>query len=233
MSAVQTARTAGLALLASIGVGIVTAIFVAKGIDINLNSNVEATAQAMLEAEQRLKAKSYIDLLTFALEVLFSLAMFQLVKTHGRLLAGWSLLTGLAASVLVLMGAVFSMNAAQIAGNTFYQQENFNNVRLLVTSLQATSDYTSFHLSLVLSSAAKAGFFYLLFIARLIPRLLSGWGVFASLLVASVVVSRDFMPVLGSDIVTAAFILSNLIALLATGLYLSIRGIPLPAQGNG
>ena len=50
----------GLALLASIFVGIFSSLFIAKGIDINLNADVLATAENMLEAEGRLRAKAYM-----------------------------------------------------------------------------------------------------------------------------------------------------------------------------
>ena len=222
---VRLARVVGSALLGSIAVGIVAAIFIAEGIDINLTADIEGTARNMLDAEQRLRGKAYITLLTFALEVIVSLGLFLLLKPYGRLLAGWSLLTGIGAAVLVLTGAVYTMNAAQIASTAFYANLTSEDQRLMLSALQATSDYTSFHLALVLSSAAKAGFFYLLLKSQLIPTIISGWGLFASIFVASMIVMRDFIPVLGSTLVTLTFILSNLIALVSTGLYLAIKGI--------
>ena len=96
---------------------------------------------------------------------------------------------------------------------------------MMLTGLQATFDYTSFHLSLVLASAANAAFFWLFWRSEMIPRLISGWGVFASLFVASAIVIRDFIPIVGHFGVTASFMLSNLIALVATGLYLLIKGV--------
>ena len=222
---VRLARIVGWSLLGSIVVGISAATFVVQGIDINLTADVEATARNMLDAEQRLRAKAYIGLLTFALSVIVSLGLFMLLQAYGRLLAGWSLLIGMAAAVLVLTGTVYSMNAAEIAGTRFYADLTSQDQRLMLSALQATSDYTSFHLALVLSSIANAGFFYLLLKSRLIPVIISGWGLFASLFVASMIVFRDFIPALTNDFVTIAFILSNLIALLATGGYLSIKGV--------
>lgn len=222
---VRLARIVGWSLLGSIVIGISAATFVVQGIDINLTADVEATARNMLDAEQRLRAKAYIGLLTFALSTIVSLGLFLLLQAYGRLLAGWSLLIGMAAAVLVLTGAVYTMNAAEIASTRFYADLTSQDQRLMLSALQATSDYTSFHLALVLSSAAYAGFFYLLLKSRLIPVMISGWGLFASLFVASMIVFRDFIPALTNDFVTIAFILSNLIALIATGLYFVIKGI--------
>ncbi len=219
------ARIIGLSFLGTLLIGIISAFIVGEGIDINLSADVVATAQNMLEAEADLRAKAYIALATFALGVVFNAGLFLLLRSSGPLLAIWSLVVGMAASLLSLMGAVFALNAAHIAGNAAYIELATDSQRLLLTGLQATSDYTSFHLGLVLSSIAMAGFFFLFWSSGLIPRVISGWGIFASLFVASMIVSRDFIPMLGHFYVTASFMASNLIALVATALYLCIKGV--------
>jgi len=219
------ARSSGLALLATIVFGILTAIFIAEGIDINMSADVTATAENMLGAETRLRAKAYIGLFMFALQAIVSVGFYLLLRKSGPLLALWALFVGFAASTLVLLGAVFNMNAAQIADNMAYTTLTDESGRLLLTSLQATSDYTSFHLGLILSSISNAGFFYLFLKSGLIPKIIAGWGVFASLFVAVTIVARDFIPALGANGLTMAFMLSNLIAILSTGLYLVIQGI--------
>ncbi len=221
-------RYAGFALLGSIIVGILAAIFVSQNIDINMSADVVATAENMLEEEMRLRAKAYIALLTFALEAIVSVGFFMLLRKFGPLLAGWSLLVSLSASVLMLLGAVFAMNAAEFASNSAYTIMTNDAQRLMLIGLQATSDYTSFHLGLIISSAANVGFFYLFFKSGLMPKLIAAWGVFASSFVVTMIIARDFIPMLGHNTVTTAFILSNLIALVATGLYLSIKGVRAP-----
>ncbi len=218
-------RTAGWSLLVMIIVGILTAIFVTDGIDINLSADVSATATNMLEAESRLRAKAYLSCLTFGLEALFAVCLYLLLRQSGAVLATWGLLISVAGAVLVLLGAVFSMNAAEIASNVAYSGGANEDQRLMLTSLQATSSYTSFHLGLVISTFGKAIFFYLFYRSGLIPKIIAGWGLFASLFVSSAVVARDFIPALANNSITAAFMLSNLIALVSTGLYLSIRGV--------
>lgn len=221
----RIARIAGLSLLATIIVGIVGATTVGQGIDINLSADVEVTAQNMLAAEIQLRAKSYLALATFMLEVVFALSLFLLLRSTSILWAGWSLFTSLAAALLVLLGAVFNMNAAEIAGDPAYQELADDKLRILLTGLQATSDYTSFHLGLVLSSLSKAGFAWLFWRSGLIPKLIAGWGLFAFMFVATAIVTRDFIPIIGHSAVTAAFMASNLIALIAMGLYLAIKGV--------
>lgn len=220
----KLARYVGLSLLATIVIGIIGALSVAAGIDINLNADVTATAQNMLEAETDLRAKAYLGALTFALDLVVAIGLFLLLRRFGALLAGWALAMSVVGALLGLLGAVFAMNAAEIAGDRTYLALP-DQMRTVLAGLQATSDYTSFHLGLVISSAAKAGFFALFLSSRLIPALVAGWGVFASLFVAVTIVARDFIPFFGQEAITVAFMASNLIALVATGLYLAVRGV--------
>lgn len=221
----NVARWVGGSMLATIVFGMAAAFTISIGIDINLSADVTATAENMLEAETRLHAKAYVALFMFGLEVLIGLGLYLLLRAHGPLLAGWCLLAGLGASVLTLMGALFAMNAAEIAGNSAYETLTDADGRLLLAGLQATSNYTSFHLSLVISSVAKAGFFLLLLRYGLIPKLIAGFGVFASLFVAVAIVARDFIPALGANSITMAFMLSNMIAMVSLALYLVIKGV--------
>ncbi|MGB0908269.1 MAG: DUF4386 domain-containing protein [Maricaulaceae bacterium] len=222
------ARSVGLGLLASIILGILGSIFVVDGIDVNLTADILATAENMLEAEQRLKAKAYLGLLAFALEALISVGLYLLLRKSGPFWAGCALFISIGAAVLMLFGSVFAMNAAKIASNVAFQTLTDETGRTMLASLQATSDYTSFHLGLILTTAANAIFFYLFFKSGLIPKLIAGWGLFASIFVVTVVIARDFIPVLGHNTLTAVFMVSNLIALVSTGLYLAIRGVRAP-----
>ena len=222
---VVLARRVGLAWLATMLVGIMAAVLFGQDIDINLSADVEAVASAMLDAEARLRALAYVGLLVFALDLLVSLGLFLLLKSAGPLLAAWCLAARITAGLLSVLGSVFLMNSAEIAGRSAYTVLADSADRLLLNGLQATSNYTSFHLSLVLSSAALAGFFWLFLKSGRIPKLIAGWGLFASLFVASTIVLRDFIPVLGRMTVTMAFMLSNLIALFSTSIYLAAKGV--------
>ncbi|EED30461.1 conserved hypothetical protein [gamma proteobacterium NOR5-3] len=221
----RTAHTVGWSQLALIALGIATSVLVAKGIDINLSADVEATARNMLDAETRLRAKAYLACLGFALGTVVSVGLFLILQSHGRLLASTSLVVSLAAAVLSLLGAVFAMNVAELASAPAYASITDDAQRLMLAGMQATSDYTSFHLSLVISSVANAGFFYLFLRSGLIPMLIAAWGVFASLLVAVVIVARDFIPALGQPGITISFMVANLIALISLSLYLGIKGV--------
>lgn len=219
------ARSTGVAWLATILIGILATLLFGRDIDINLSADVEAVARAMLDSETRLRALAYAGLLIFALDLFVSVGLFMLLRHTGVLIAAWSLMARVSAGMLSTLGTVFLMNSAEIASRPAYQVLADSADRILLSGLQATSGYTSFHLSIVLSSTSMAGFYWLFFKSGNIPRLIAGWGVFASLFVAIAVVFRDFIPVLGHNAITAAFMISNLFALLSTSIYLSIRGV--------
>lgn len=217
------ARQTGRVWLATIALGVAGVALIGADIDINLSADTEAVARAMLDAEVRLRAMAWTALLIFALDLLVSVGLYHLLRSSGPLLAAWSLAARLMAGLLSVLGAVYLMNAAEIANHPIALADLGD--RLLLNSLQATSNYTSFHLSLVLSSSALAGFFWLFFTSAKIPRLIAGWGLFASLFVAATIALRDFVPALGSSAITLAFMAANLVALLSTSIYLAVRGV--------
>lgn len=221
----RLARGVGAAMLGSIVIGIIATFTVAQGININLSADVVKTAENMLAAETSLRARAYIAALIFGLQVFISVGLFLLLRQTGQALAYWSLFTGAGASALGLLGAVFILNAAELSGDAAYGVMASEAQRLLLTGLQASSEYTSFHLALVISTVSMAGFFYLFLKSNMIPKVIAGWGLFASLFVATAIVSRDFVPFMGHSTITMAFMLCNLIALISTGLYLLIRAV--------
>ncbi|MEJ2256784.1 MAG: DUF4386 family protein [Woeseiaceae bacterium] len=225
IESVALARRVGLAWLATLLVGIMATVLLGREIDINLSADVEAVAVAMLDAETRLRALAYAWMLIFALDLLVSLGLFLLLRSAGPLLAAWSLVARIMAGLLSVLGAVFMMNSAEIASRPAYTVLADSADRLLLNGLQATSNYTSSHLSIVLSSTALAGFFWLFLKSGRIPRLIAGWGLFASLFVASTIVLRDFIPAMGNITITMAFMLSNLVALFSTSIYMAARGV--------
>jgi hypothetical protein len=230
VESVALARRVGLAWLVTLLIGILATALLGQGIDINLSADVEAVAAAMLDAEARLRALAYVGLLVFALDLLVSLGLFQLLRSFSPLLAAWSLAARIMAGLLSLLGAVFLMNSAEIASRPAYTVLADGADRLLLNGLQATSNYTSFHLSLVLSSAAMAGFFWLFLKSGQVPKLIAGWGLFASLFVASAIVLRDFIPVFGHVTISLTFMVSNLIALFSISIYMVSKGVRATSQ---
>ena len=225
------ARTTGFALLALIAVGVASALLLSSGIDVNQTADFEQTAINMLDSELQLRGHAYLSVLLFAIEAVIAVGLFLLLLRHGPLLSGWSLFVSFAAATVSLLGVVSAMNAANIVGASEILDITTDDARLRLLWSEVASDYTSFHLGLLLSAVGKAGFYFLFLRSGLIPRPIAGWGLFASVFVGTILVSRDFVPALGADSITMAFIFSNLIAQLATGAYLAILGVRSEVRG--
>lgn len=221
----RVARIAGWSIFGTIIVGICTSIFVSTGIDVNLSADIAATAENMLDAKLRLRAKAYLGALSFGLASVTSVAFWLLLRRHQPLLTGVSFILSITGAALALFGAVYAMNAAEIASHPSFSKITNDTQRLMLTGMQATSDYTSFHLGLVIGTLGNAGFFYAFFKSKLLPSIIAAWGVFASVYVVTIIILRDFVPVLGNDLITMMFMLCNLSALVATAIYLSFKGV--------
>ncbi|MFN2100440.1 DUF4386 family protein [Altererythrobacter sp. MF3-039] len=213
-------RWTGLAILASLLIGIINAMIVSAGIDVNLSGDIGGTAAAMSDAGQRLEGRGWILMILFLLEVVAIAGLYLMVRDTRRLAATSALLLGAGAALIGLVGALSAFNIAALLANG----GEASRISTLIAR-EVAADYSSFHLSLVIASIAKACIYWIFVLNRRLPRLISGFGLFASGLVAVAIVARDFIPFLGSDAVTTAFMASNFVAIVATGLYMAIRGV--------
>ncbi|WP_017932264.1 DUF4386 domain-containing protein [Robiginitomaculum antarcticum] len=226
----RIARITGLTLLLTIVIGIVSSMTLSQGIDVNMTADIFGTAESMQTAEMRLRGRAYLSLFIFMLELLSAAGLSLLLRRHGSLCAVWSLTLSVGASVLGVLGAMFALNVAGMISDPQFARTAGQEPYMALIGLQVLSDYTSFHLALIGGSAANAGFFYLFWASGLIPRLISGWGIFASGFVVIAIVARDFIPALGSNGITMAFIICNLIAIVSLGVYLLIKGVRVRAS---
>lgn len=221
----RIARLTGWSLLMMIILSIIASMTVSKGLDVNLSADIFGTSDAMKDAPLRLRGHGYLSLYMFMVEMLVAAGLFLMLRRHGPLWAWWSLLVSIGASALGLMGAMFAMNVAGMLGDPQFAQSAGQSGAQALAASQVLSDYTSFHLALIGGSAANIGFFYLFWSSGLIPKLIAGWGVFASGLVMAIITARDFIPELGANAITMAFMLCNLIAIISLALYLIIKGV--------
>lgn len=212
------ARWTGAALFTALAIGIANATVVSPGIDINLSANVSDVSTRMLEAEQSLRARGWLLTAIFFAELLVVLGLFHLTRDASRFGAGFATLAGVVASTLALWGAVNAFNAAEVASGNLPASTDPGGL----AAIQAITNYSSFHLALVMSSISNAVFYRLFLTNRRLPAWIAGFGLFASIVVAIAIVARDFVPPLTSSLVTNAFMACNLIALVLTAAYLLI-----------
>lgn len=221
----RTARMTGWALLAQTATGMLAAVTIAKGIDINLSGDVQATASSMLEREADGRLRGHLAVLSYTLAAFSAVGQFLIIGRQYLVLTAWALALALGAASLSLFGGVVAMNGAELASNAGIRELTLQDERIAFAAIQAITNYTSFHMALALGSLANTAFFAAFLKSGRIPMPIAAWGLFASAFVAAAVVLRDFVPALANDGVTAAFLGSNLIALIATGVYLAAKGV--------
>lgn len=219
------ARATGAALLLIIVFGIIGSVFVADGININLNPDTRETLDQMRTAVDRVYGRVHITTAIAILELLVAAGLYLLVRDHAPLVGLLSLLTSVLAVTMSLVAiagtlAIANTLASDSLGNTL----NATQLEPILAAFTIT-EYSAFHLGVVLNATGKAGFFWLLARFRLIASPIAWWGFAASVYVVSMMVGRDFIDALGSGAITLSFMLGNLIALLALGVYLSLRGV--------
>lgn len=214
------ARLTGFAMMATIVIGIINATVVSPGIDINLSADVTATAQEMLRSAPRLKARGWLLMALFGLEVLGLVGFYLLLNKFGPLLSAWALIIGGVAAAFALTASVNAFAASEIADGALPGTTGLDHA-----AMEAVANYSSFHLALVISSVSNVVFYGLFLKSRLIPAPIAVLGLGASLFVALAIVGRDFVAILGAGSVTTAFMASNLLAIVATAVYLVLRGV--------
>ena len=75
----RTARITGWSMIAVLAIGMASSFLISHGIDINLSADVIGTSENMLAAEMRLRAKAYLALFMFALDILILVGLFYVL----------------------------------------------------------------------------------------------------------------------------------------------------------
>lgn len=220
----QVARLTGAALLGLIGLGVLAGILVSGDININMSLDAARIIDNMATAEGRVYGKAWIAAGSGLVSLLIAVGLYTQLRGHGPVVALWSLLVAATGTIFALQSGLETLKIATVLSSDSMAAVPAEALRSLQVAFLA-GDYAAFHLSLVINSVAMAGFFWLFIRSRAIPAPIALWGLFASCFVTFTIVARDFIPVLGHSAITISFILSNLIAQLALGLYLLVRGV--------
>lgn len=224
------ARITGVALVLAIAIGIAGSVLTGSDININLTADAATTIEHMMDAGSRLYAKAYISVGIALLDILVAAGLFLLLFQHGRILALASFATAILGTIIVVSGALDVLNIANLLTSTrLAATSDTQHLHTLLVG-HVVGDYTSFHLALVINSLAKAGYFWLFLRSRVVPTALAAFGLAATCFVAFAIVGREFLELLSHNAITIAFIVGNLAAHLALGLYLMVRGERLPVD---
>lgn len=216
------ARSIGLALLISIGLGVFN-MSIASGVEVKVN-DPQQTAANIVASENLLRLGAASEILLAMLSIYVAAAFYVLLKPINELLAVIMVLFRLADAALQGVAAILTSQILELAktgdGTAAFEMQQIPDVLAHIQA--AHSD--AFHIALMLSSAGSAVVFYLLFRARFIPRVISAWGVIASL---GVVMSNFAVRIEPSaiDIVYPWYAMANAVAFFALTLWLLVFGV--------
>lgn len=219
---VWIARSIGIVLLISIGLGIFN-LSVADSVSIAAGDPAE-TVTNILAAESLLRLGAASEIFLAMLSIYVAGAFYVLLKPINEFLALLMVLFRLADAALQGVAAILTAQVLQLAKTADSADASaLQNIPGALSQLQA-AHWDAFHIALMLSSAGSAIAFYLLFQARLIPRVISVWGVIASIGVIASNFAIRIDPAAG-DFVYPWYTIANAIAFISLTLWLLIFGI--------
>src|SRR5215469_4742479 len=169
------ARVAGVIYLSAMALSIFSQVFVLDRLVVE--GDARATAENILASEGLFR-------LGIATDVVIAWAFYELLKSVDRSLALVGAWLRVADGAILAVTSISALLTLRLLSGVDYLQA-FNNSQL--QSLARLSVYvrgSGFYVAFVFLGLGSAVFAYLLFRSRYVPRVLAGWGVFASMLLA-------------------------------------------------
>ena len=175
------ARLAGFIYLLAMALGIFSQVYVLGRI---VDDDAARTAQQIAASEGLFRLGIVVDVITFASDVVIAWALYELLKAVDGSLALLGALLRVADAAILAVTTVSGLVTLRLLSGVGYlqafQPSQLQSLARLYVSVRGSGFYVGFFF-LGLGSAVFA---YLLFRSAYVPRVLAGWGIFASLLLA-------------------------------------------------
>lgn len=192
----RVARLAGAMYLIQMATGVFAEVW-ARG-SLIVRDNPTQTAQNIIDSEQLFRIGIASDLVTYICVLLATWALYVLLKPIDRNLALLAVFLRLIELAIHFNVTVNSLTVLRLLSGSAYlnaiEPSQLHSLSQLALGVQAAGMNMGF-IPLGLGSAVFA---YLFFKARYIPRVLAGWGVFSSLLLATYALSVIVYPKTGA-----------------------------------
>ncbi|HEX8256169.1 MAG TPA: DUF4386 domain-containing protein [Allosphingosinicella sp.] len=189
------------------------------------------TADNIMASEPLFRAGLASELVTIVLTTALVLGLYVVLKPVGRNLASLALLWRiLENSVLAALTFASFTALALLGGGAYLASVDTAQAEGLAYALIRVHIY-GFQAGFLFLGLGSALFSYLWLKSRYIPPLIAAWGIFASLLMASVSLALIVMPGLIS-VITLAYMLPMGLYEIGLGLWLVAKGIRLPEQAR-
>lgn len=221
------ARVAGVIYLVAMALSMFTQVYVPARIIIA--GDAAATARNLVAMEGLFRAGIAIDIVIFVSDVVIAWAFYELLKPVDAGLARLGAFLRVAdAAVLTAVTMSGLVSVRLLSGADYLQAISAGELQGLARLFMNLRGL-GLHAGFVFLGAGSAIFAYVLYRSRYVPRLISGWGVFASLLLA-----LGSLASLLNQWYAANAAMASMVPMffyeVPLGLWFLIRGVQVPAS---
>jgi hypothetical protein len=217
----KAARIVGFAYLFAL-VPALFAEFYARG-HLIVFDNATQTAQNILEHEILFRLGTASNIIVFAVDIALITALYVVLKPVNRMLAllaaGW----GLIETAILVIVTLNDLDVLRILSGAGYLQAFGVNQLLALARLSISAHDSTYNTGLIFAGLRSTAFCYLWFRSGFIPRVLSAWGIFSSLLMGTLAFSFIIFPGLRKLIPVEIYGGPIFVFELSMGLWLQIK----------
>jgi hypothetical protein len=221
------ARVAGSIYLTAMALSIFTQVYILGRIVVP--GDAVATASNLLASEGLFRAGIAGDVLIFASDVVIAWAFYELLKSVDAPLALLGALLRVADGAILAVTTFDGLVTLKLLSGAGYLQALDTAQLQSLARLFISARGLGFSVGFVFLGLGSALFAYLLFKSRYVSRVLAGWGVFASLLLAA----GSLAEILSSAFAASAsmsYMLPMFFYEVPLGLWFLIRGVNVPER---
>ena len=192
----RAARLAGAMYLIQMATGTFTQIY-ARG-SLIARGDPTQTARNIIDSEGLFRIGIASDLATYTAVLIATWALYVLLRPVNRNLALLAVLFRLMELAIHFNATVESLGVLRILSGAEYLKSIEVNQLQSMAQLALSVQGEAVNMGFILLGLGSAVFARLLFESRFIPRLLSGWGMFASLLIGAYALATIVFPKAGA-----------------------------------
>lgn len=219
------ARVAGVIYLSAMALSIFSQVFVLDRLVVQ--GDARATAGNILASEGLFRFGIAVDVAIAASDVVIAWAFYELLKAVDRSLALVGAFLRVADGAILAITTFSALLTLRLLSGVDYLQAFDASQLQSLARLSVSARGAGFFVAFVFLGLGSAVFAYLLFKSRYVPRVLAGWGVFASLVLAlgslAVILSRWF-----ATNASMIYMLPMFFYEVPLGLWFLIRGVEVP-----
>lgn len=220
------ARVAGFIYLFAMALSILSQMLILDRIVVN--GDAAATARNIVSFEGAFRLGIAIDAVVFASDVVIAWAFYELLKSVDRSLALLGAFLRVADGAILAVTAFSGLVTLKLLSGADYLQALPVNQLQALARLFISARGSGFYVGFVFLGLGSSLFAYLLFTSRYVPRMLAGWGVFASLTLAIGSLAVILSPWFAAN-AAMIYMVPMFFYEVPLGLWFLIKGVSVPA----